>query len=314
MLYGVLPEALLTQYRFWQDEADQLRGYPIDAPRATMSYSYASTKARTSRAMAPGLRRLQSRGMALPPVRVVVIRMKRARMQRLHAAVLKALEKLQEFVTQKELLVDAFKHTFGLGQKLSLLLPRLCGHFFGGDADADAALADFGELLKSVDVTTFKRRQQRHRTSEVLMPSLVDTLLAMAERVPPKAARAVDASGKGDGAQQQQQQGGAASVSDIEQRELVLLDLLAAPKGSRLESLASVLARVDSLAHVLAWARYDEATRLHQPDALGHDDLEIVSLPRLKLTFQARKMPRAGRCVSTRQIMRTSTSRTSATH
>ena len=70
----------------------------------------------------------------------------------------------------------------------------------------------------------------------------------------------------------------------------MLLDLLAAPQGSQLESLASVLSRIDSLAHILAWAQYDEAAALHKPDALGHDDLLVVSMPRLKLFFQARRV------------------------
>ena len=30
LLAGLLPTALLEQYRFWQDPEDNLRGYPVD--------------------------------------------------------------------------------------------------------------------------------------------------------------------------------------------------------------------------------------------------------------------------------------------
>lgn len=67
----------------------------------------------------------------------------------------------------------------------------------------------------------------------------------------------------------------------------MLLDLLAAPKGSRLESLATVLSRIESIGSILAWASYDEAKDMSTPRALTHDDLALVTLPRLKLTFHA---------------------------
>ena len=78
--------------------------------------------------------------------------------------------------------------------------------------------------------------------------------------------------------------------ADLPPQELVLLDLLGAPPGSFLESLGAVLSRVDSLAHVLAWARYDEGRDLSQPAAVKQSELAIVTLPRLKLTFQARRV------------------------
>ena len=78
--------------------------------------------------------------------------------------------------------------------------------------------------------------------------------------------------------------------ADLPPQELLLLDLLGAPPGSFLESLGAVLSRVDSLAHVLAWARYDEGRDLSQPAAVKQSELAIVTLPRLKLTFQARRV------------------------
>ena len=49
-----------------------------------------------------------------------------------------------------------------------------------------------------------------------------------------------------------------------------------------------MLSRIESLAHVLAWARYDEGRDLSTPAAVTQSELIIVTLPRLKLTFQAR--------------------------
>jgi hypothetical protein len=81
--------------------------------------------------------------------------------------------------------------------------------------------------------------------------------------------------------------GSVVSASDI---EFVLLDLLAAPKGSLLESLATVLACIEAIGSILAWAPYDEAKDMGKPTAVAQEDLAIVALPRLKLTFQARRV------------------------
>ena len=82
-----------------------------------------------------------------------------------------------------------------------------------------------------------------------------------------------------------------ASASDIEEQELCLLDLLHAPIGSFLYHLAEVMTRIENLSHVLAWARFDEKANLLDPTALSHADLLVVTLPRLKLTFQVAVPP-----------------------
>ena len=69
-----------------------------------------------------------------------------------------------------------------------------------------------------------------------------------------------------------------------------MLDLLHAPPGSYLYSLADVMARVENLSHVLAWAKYDETAQLGEPEAITQSDLCFVTLPRLKLTFKARQV------------------------
>merc|ERR1712159_368340 len=90
----------------------------------------------------------------------------------------------------------------------------------------------------------------------------------------------------------------AASAAEVESEELVLLDLLHAPEGSYLHSLATVMSRAENLSHVLAWAKFDANADLRAPNALDHAQLHIVSLPRLKLTFQARNVDGAVRLYS----------------
>ena len=77
-----------------------------------------------------------------------------------------------------------------------------------------------------------------------------------------------------------------ASASEVEEAELVLLDLLHAPVGSYLYSLATVLVRIETLSHICAWAKFDETIDLSLPTAITQNDVCIVSLQRLKLTFQ----------------------------
>ena len=62
-----------------------------------------------------------------------------------------------------------------------------------------------------------------------------------------------------------------------------------------LHHLASVMARVESLSHVLAWATYDDRHALGRGDAISQSELRLVSLPRLKLTFQAIRVGEAVR-------------------
>ena len=305
LLHGQLPEALVLNFRFWQDEDDNLRGYPLNAEACSDIIFVKIHKG--AHVATHGERFLSANvdGMALPPSRTQVYRLKRARMERMRDATLRALEALEAFAKRHGLLLDAFRPTFKLAQSLSLLLARLGGHFFGPGADCKVPLQQFDELLESVDVLTLKRRQQRHRVSDVILPQLVDSLLQMAQRVAKSGNLPVDskanlakkgaadptaAGGAAAAASPAASAGSVASASDIEDREFVLLDLLAAPKGSLLESLATVLTRIEAIGSILAWAPYDEAKDMGKPTAVAQEDLAIVALPRLKLTFQARRV------------------------
>lgn len=67
----------------------------------------------------------------------------------------------------------------------------------------------------------------------------------------------------------------------IDQEELVLVDLLHAPENSKLHSVAGVIARIERLSYVLAWTR--------QSDPNKPFNLDLVELPRLKMSFHAKE-------------------------
>jgi hypothetical protein len=71
--------------------------------------------------------------------------------------------------------------------------------------------------------------------------------------------------------------------------EQELLNLLGAPRKSRLHSLAKAMARVENLGHVLAWTdRRSNGSGYEYAAALDCPALSLVELPRLKLAFQGR--------------------------
>lgn len=220
-----------------------------------------------------------------------------ARLERQREAVCRGLELLQAFVSEQTppLLVRPIEPSFAVCKALASLLRRLNGgHAFGTETAGtlDAALAELDELLHRVELSPFRRRRRRHCVSAVVLPALIDAVVALLDDAPrapplPPAAAAEHAPAPS-----------AMSASELEEQELVLLDLLHAPPDSYLHSLAELLVRVESLSHVLAWARFDEAADLGAATALSHESLCLVSLPRLKLTFQARTVGGAVRLYS----------------
>lgn len=66
------------------------------------------------------------------------------------------------------------------------------------------------------------------------------------------------------------------SHSSSSAEEMELVDLLYAEPGSRRFSLAKVISRLDTLAHVLCWSRNGES-------------IDVVEVPRLSLTFTAKE-------------------------
>ena len=285
LLSGLLPESLLERYTFWQDEADYLRGYPKDATKPDVIFVNMGVGGHVAMhgSRFGEVRRGDS---LLLPARAVVLRLSKQRLQREHRAVHDALGVLEQFTKEHALLSQPFEPSFALCNGTAALLRRLGGHSFGAGSEPAVAsgLEALRALLPRVGLLPFRRRRKRHRLPKIVVPALLDALAALLDA---DQSGAPDPPGGGGRKGEARQPSEVASASDFDEEELILLDLLHAPAESYLHSLATVLSRVESLSHVLAWAAYDDTAALGQPDAITQDELRIVSLPRLKLTFQA---------------------------
>ena len=296
-----------------------MRGYPREADANDIIFVRLSPGAHV--ALFGGRHEAIGRfkGFEPSPTRAVVIRLKKARLQRQRSAVDAALAVIEAFAAEQALLAQPFQPSFAICKATATMLRQIGGHSFGVGSEArlEQDLATFvspapsfrarsacrrrlahriswqrpvriqtwqAEMLRQIDLEPFRRRRRRHRVSEVILPAIFDALALQSEAAttsatlpPSKVAaepRLPDAK--------------ALSVSELEEEELVLLDLLHAPAGSYLHSLADVMVRVETLSHVLAWARYEEGADLGTGTAVKQSDLRVVSLPRLKLTFQVR--------------------------
>jgi hypothetical protein len=156
-------------------------------------------------------------------------------------------------------------------------------------AASAAELAPFRALLELLDLSGFRRRRRRHRISAVVLPMLLDSLAALMAKAdeeraaaagmvaaaaaspaspasdatvatPSSAAPSVSSVSSGPSvssissgvapAAPNLERSRAMSASDLEDEELVLLDLLHAPADSYLYSLATVMARIETLSQV----------------------------------------------------------------
>jgi hypothetical protein len=232
---------------------------------------------------------------ALEPVRALVLRLKRHRLDFQRRSVQEGLRLLESFCEKHALLSRPFETNYAVSKAMAATLRRLGGgHTFGAETSAElvqSSLARFGELLQLIDLSPFRQRRQRHRISEVVLPKLFDAVSAYLGDEAAAASGGSTAAAPATTAEiPSSAPAKALSESELQEEELVLLDLLHAPDGSFLHSLANVMTRVENLSHVLAWACFDEAAKLANPLAVEQSDLRIVSLPRLKLTFQAREV------------------------
>jgi len=78
-----------------------------------------------------------------------------------------------------------------------------------------------------------------------------------------------------------------AEAATVEDHNLLLLNLLYAREGTPLHSLAKTLARLEQLSHILVWTTQTD----YDANEGGPISLDLVQLPRLKLSFQARLGP-----------------------
>eukprot|EP00658_Telonema_sp_P-2_P077144 TRINITY_DN6915_c0_g1_i10.p1 TRINITY_DN6915_c0_g1~~TRINITY_DN6915_c0_g1_i10.p1 ORF type:complete len:1325 (-),score=412.13 TRINITY_DN6915_c0_g1_i10:118-4092(-) len=72
--------------------------------------------------------------------------------------------------------------------------------------------------------------------------------------------------------------------SSVQEDDLLLVNLMYARKGTPLHSLAMSLARLESLAHILAWTKDID----YDPNSGAPFSLDYISIPTLKLSFNAK--------------------------
>ena len=175
-------------------------------------------------------------------------------------------------------LEGAFEVNYPVCRALATLAAALRKQAHDGPLSADHAIsAAFEALLQRLDLTPFHRRRHHHRTAAAMLPSLIDAagqlLAADADQsgaeLPPVELVATSADTVATTAPDKKARfDAAASASEVESRELVLLDLLHAPEDSYLTSLATLMARIENLSHVLAWAKFEDEHDLRSPEAL----------------------------------------------
>ena len=304
LLAGVLPQTLLETHRFWQDEDDQLRGYPIlgdiddldddkDTSKAQSMLIFINLAAgchvATHGAKWKSVR--LSPEINLQPGRAVVLRLKLSRLTAEHASVSRVLQLLEDFVKTEELLSGPFEVNFQLCKGLSTLLRRV------GQKSLEVGIKNLSaEVLNGL-----RTKRKRFRVSAFILPQIMEALV---KQLDPAGAEK-PYFGSPVPLQEADQNKGADQVSAHEDSEAVLLDVKNAPKDSYLASVADVFVRLDNLSHVLVWAALppasnnasdsmlDSATdyrvfRPLDPAAVTQTDLSFVILPRLKLSFAMR--------------------------
>ena len=83
----------------------------------------------------------------------------------------------------------------------------------------------------------------------------------------------------------------------------VLLNMMYAPRRTRLHSLAKTLARVENLSHICAWTRLDDPVgnmesiaqmKRDRVSTWGCPNIDLIELPRLKLTLAAKRDSETG--------------------
>ena len=277
LLNGLLPAALLESHVFWQDESEHLRGYAKNAADPTIYHVQLHTSTLNGDSTA-GPQAAWRRASVDGTTHAIVLRLSLARCQAHRQAVLGALEAFESFLNDNSgLMVGTFEPNRHAIQAVDTFATAM---YAGCSPPApDAIKARTAGLLGEVNTAPLFRKRESHRTAPLLVVELVERLLTRVEDVMETEI---------DDASAEAAVGPVCSV-DVEKCDLILLNLLDAPPESQIYSLATLMARIEPLSFVLCFARYNPAVDLTRPGACTEDDLWIVALPRLKLTFELRR-------------------------
>lgn len=266
VLQGVIPEALLEEYSFWQDDDDNIRGYPL-----TSMHNAITTEVEN--------RRTAGKKEAERP------KEKNS----------KAFANAAASAMQNSAQDDDEEENESSNKAAAKANHILWIHWRELQFDA------IGEKNTTVRVVRFANAEQCPRSSEATIRRAYKNLhvdyeteedleamrkdaLALAEDDTVTAPEDLEA-----GAYQQAPATAVASnptggTATIEESNLLLVNLMNARSGTPLFSLARVLGQIESMSHILVWTKDVEY------DSRGGTPvtIDLIHLPRLKLSFCAK--------------------------
>lgn len=261
LLFGLLPEALLDpklakddkdrvkhvdRYEFWQSEDDKIRGYPVSEDQ---HYIIEVEMRKTDPVDCTKVKGTS----------VKVQRVSRTKVEREYAEIIKASELI---ISTKLLATNAFGSS-----------PKKAAGAKGTKMKEAAAVQVAEEAPVAFELFTFVKslaNEYGYQVLQQLIGALGNSGNTFETRVQLRKVIA-DAAAEEPAAENDQLEN---AVLD---EEMELLDMLYAEKDTWRYSLAKVISRLDTLAHVLCWSRR------------GSESISVVELPRLSLTFVASK-------------------------
>jgi hypothetical protein len=320
LLQGLVPSALLEAFRFWEGADGILRGEPLDRSDLWFSYNVYVTllEAGSGDWRASIMRRPQgaaqrrfrgeaaaarladvgelSRGESTGHVVIVddllVAQLSsmgfgpavaRLALKRNNLDLTQAAAFLLDEANMEELIIHESKVDLMMQAGFSAAIAEHALEVFSGDRDvAMAWLSDpqnTDEVMRLEVAYSGGAEAASHAESAAME---VDTTTGEGQDME-----------DGDGADDMEPIAKDASLERVAE-DLVLCNLMEAPKGCLLQRVATLLSRLEDLSHILVWARkpppQDGAAR--DASAMETDDtvtIVLVELPRLKLSLQPRK-------------------------
>ena len=273
----------MDDYTFWRDQNNQLRGYPKSGSNGTLILATINNGGQAA-FLGSQFDNVQA-ASTLPSTRTSVLRLNLSRARTARDNTLEALALMTNFVAEKALSDRSSSSSFNyaITGHLHKLLLQL-GRRADGSWDATMATATLEDLLAQVDVAPLKRQRMRRRDVDDVIFDLIGHVRT-AHCAEQEEAEAMDEEATAEPVDTPP-----TAAAAVDELDLCLLDLLHAPADSYLHSLASTLARIENLSHILAWATYSSTTDASLPAAFTQRSLRFVMLPRLKLTFEARRV------------------------
>jgi len=269
LLYGIVPCALLNTHQFWQDEGDQLRGYPEDNGAHLILVELTE------------MHRIEC--TRLPETTARITRVLRRQVEERAQRDSRLAQRLIE--SAAGMVEDLATMRFAAGRTMARLLD-------GAAHGSEDALE--GAILSVVAAQTEKMQAAESETADK-KPSAPFASLTELEQAIIEELRQLELPDPVDSSLTSKLDAAARHGSKLlDEEELVLLDLLRAPPHSGLHSLARLLVRIENLSYVLAWTRRSGMSLPSAAHPRGEYPVDLVQLPRLKMTFQARTDVRTG--------------------